>query len=300
MKIIECVPNFSEGRDSGKIAAIAAVFKSFPDVRLADFSSDIDHNRSVFTFLGKPQDVQKAALAACGKALELIDMRKQVGVHPRLGAVDVVPFIPLGTAKMKDAVDLAHSFGKQLNERFSVSVYFYGFAARKDQYVELPDVRRGGYEGLAEKITFKKAIPDEGEGKFNARSGAAVVGARDLLVAYNINLASEDLHLARHIASRIREKGGGLKSVRAIGVMLKSRGVAQVSINLINCKETPLKTVFDRVKIMAAEGGAKILESELIGLAPKCAFDGTTPEYLKLKDFDNNSLLETHLKYLSS
>lgn len=297
MKIIECVPNFSEGRDYRKIEEIAAVFKSFPDVRLADFSNDADHNRSVFTFMGKPDDVLKAALAACSKALELIDMRKHGGAHPRLGAVDVVPFVPLDTAQMKDAVELAHVFGKQLSERYGVSVYFYGYAARKDQYVHLPDIRRGGYEGLAEKITLKKAVPDEGGEKFNEQSGAAVVGARDLLVAYNINLASDDIHLAKYIASRIREKGGGLKFVRAIGVMLKSRGLAQVSVNLINCKETPLKTVFDRVKVLAAEEGVKILESELIGLAPKCAFTGTTPEYLKLKNFDRHRLLETHLKH---
>ena len=297
MKIIECVPNFSEGRDSRKIEEIAAVFKSFPEVRLADFSSDVDHNRSVFTFMGKSKDVLKAALAACGKALELIDMRKHGGAHPRLGAVDVVPFIPLGMAEMKDAIDVAHAFGKQLSERFGASVYFYGYAARKDEYAQLPDIRRGGYEGLAEKITLKKAVPDEGGDTFNAQSGAAVVGARDLLVAYNINLASDDLHLAKHIASRVREKTGGLKAVRAIGVMLKSRGVAQVSVNLIDCKETPLKTVFDRVKVLVAEEGAKILESELIGLAPKCAFAGTTPEYLKLKDFNKHRLLENHLKY---
>lgn len=300
MKIIECVPNFSEGRDSRKIGEIAAVFKSFPKVRLADFSGDVDHNRSVFTFLGKPKDVLKSALAACGKAIELIDMRKHGGAHPRLGAVDVVPFIPLGTAKMKDAIDVAHSFGEQLHEHFGVPVYYYSFAARNDKRVELPDVRRGGYEGLAEKITLKKAVPDEGGETFNAQSGAAVVGARELLVAYNINLASADMNLAKHIASQIREKGGGLKSVRAIGVMLKSRGVAQVSINLIDCKETPLKTVFDRVKILATEGGAEILESELIGLAPKCAFAGTTPEYLKLKNFDKHRLLETHLKYFQN
>jgi glutamate formiminotransferase / 5-formyltetrahydrofolate cyclo-ligase len=296
MKIIECVPNFSEGHDHKKISAIARVFKSFPNVRLVDFSGDADHNRSVFTFLGKPEDVLEAALAACSKALKLIDMREQAGVHPRLGAVDVVPFIPLGTAKMKDAVDLAHTFGQQLYERFGVPVYFYGFAARNDQGVELPDVRRGGYEGLAEKMARVEGSPDVGEKKFNARSGATAVGARELLVAYNINLDCDDLLLARHIASRIREKGGGLKHVRAIGVILKGRGLAQVSINLTNCKETPLKTVFDRVKTLAAEGGAQILESELIGLAPKCAFAGTKPEYLKLKDFDKDRLLETHLK----
>ncbi|MBN1364782.1 MAG: glutamate formimidoyltransferase [Syntrophaceae bacterium] len=300
MKIIECVPNFSEGRDLRKIKAIARVLKSFPDVRLADYSGDSDHNRSVFTFMGQPQDVLKAALASCDKALKLIDMRQQQGVHPRLGAVDVVPFIPLGKAKMKDAVDLAHAFGRQLYERFGVPVYFYGFAAQNGQCIELPDVRRGGYERLADKMACAEGYPDVGEGEFNERAGAAAVGARDLLVAYNINLACDDLLLVRHIASRIREKGGGLKNVRAIGVILKERRVAQVSINLTNCRETPLKIVFDRVRTLASEGGAQILESELIGLAPKCAFKGTTPEYLKLKDFDENRILETHLKAVQS
>ncbi len=299
MKIIECVPNFSEGRDPQKISSIAAVFKSFPKVRLADFSGDADHNRSVFTFLGESEPLLEAALAACGKALELIDMRKQIGAHPRLGAVDVVPFIPLGRAKMKDAVNLAHAFGQKFYERFGVPVYFYGFAAKKDQHTELPDVRRGGYEGLADKMSSAKGSPDLGGEEFNSRAGATVVGVRDILVAYNINLASDDFLLARHIASRIREKGGGLKHLRAIGVMLKGRAIAQVSMNLTNCKETSLKIVYDRVKELAAEGGVQILESELIGLAPRCAFAGTTPEDLQLKDFNEHRLLETHLKYLS-
>jgi glutamate formiminotransferase len=298
MKIIECVPNFSEGRDQKKILSLAGVFKSFPGVRLADFSGDADHNRSVFTFLGKPEDVLEAALASCSKALELIDMTKQKGVHPRLGAVDVVPFIPLGRTKMKDAVDLAHAFGQEFHKRFDVPVYFYGFASLNDKRVELPDVRRGGYETLEDKITRVEDAPDVGAVKFNARSGATVVGAREILVAYNINLDSDNLFLARHIASRIREKGGGLKHVRAIGVMLKEHGLAQVSMNLTNCKETPLKIVFDRVNELAAEGGVKILESELIGLVPQCALAGTSPEYLKLKYFDEHRLLETHIKAL--
>lgn len=299
MKIIECVPNFSEGRDKKKIGAIARAIKAVSGVRLADYSGDADHNRSVFTFMGKPDDVLQAALAASKKALDVIDMREQSGVHPRLGAVDVVPFIPLGRTKMKDAVDVAHDFGRQLYERFDVPVYFYGFAARKDQHVELPDVRRGGYEHLADKITGPDGAPDIGENKFNARCGATAVGARDLLVAYNINLKSDNLLLARHIASRIREKNGGLKHVRAIGVMLKSRAAAQVSFNLTNCREIPLKTVFDQVQMMAAEAGVDILESELIGLMPKCALAGTTPEYLKLKNFDEHRLLEQHIKALS-
>ena len=300
MKIIECVPNFSEGRDSKKIAAIARVFKSFPNVRLADFSGDADHNRSVFTFLGKPEDVLEAALAACGKALKLIDMREQVGVHPRMGAVDVVPFIPLGTAKMKDAVDSAHTFGQQLYERFGVPVYFYGHAAMVPGRKELADVRHGGYEALQNKMINPGDAPDVGAPIFNARAGATVVGAREPLVAYNINLISDDLRLARNIASQIREKNGGLEHLRAIGVILKSRGTAQVSMNLTNCKKTPFKVIYDQVEKLAAERGVEILESELIGLAPKCAFAGTKPEYLKLKDFDKDRLLETHLNSLSS
>ena len=296
MKIIECVPNFSEGCDQNKIAAIARVFESFPGVRLVDFSGDVDHNRSVFTFLGKPEDVLEAALAASGKALGLIDMRQQHGVHPRIGAVDVVPFIPLATAKMKDAVALAHLFGRQLYERFGVPVYFYGDAALIPGRSELAAVRRGGYEELKNKMTSMGDAPDVGKPEFNARAGATVVGAREPLVAYNINLASDDLRLAQNIASQIREKGGGLKHVRAIGVILKSRGIAQVSINLTNCKETPLKPVYDLVNTLATEHGVEILESELIGLVPKCAFAGTTPKYLKLNDFDKRCLLETHLK----
>jgi glutamate formiminotransferase len=298
MKIIECVPNFSEGRDRKKIAAIAHVFKSFSGVRLADFSSDADHNRSVFTFLGKPEDVLEAALAACGKAVKLIDMREQAGVHPRLGAVDVVPFIPLGKAKMKDAVDLAHTFGRQLYERFGVPVYFYGHAAMVSGRNELADVRHGGYEALQSKMINPEDAPDIGNPEFNARAGATVVGAREPLVAFNIDLNSNDLRLVRNIASQIREKNGGLKHVRAIGVILKNRGVAQVSINLTNCKETPFKVIYDQVEELAAKRGVQILESELIGLVPKCAFAGTKPDYLKLKDFDKNRLLETHLKIL--
>jgi glutamate formiminotransferase len=290
MKIIECVPNFSEGCNQEKLAAIAKVFTSFPRVRLIDFSGDTDHNRSVYTFLGQPDDVLEAALAAAGKALQLIDMRKQAGVHPRLGAVDVVPFIPLSTARMKDAVEIAHRFGNLLNERFGVPVYFYGEAAIVPQRNELAN------EALAKKMSIPEDAPDIGKPVFNARSGATAVGARAPLIAYNINLNSDDLRLAQKIASQIREKSGGIKNVRAIGVILKSRGIAQVSMNLTDHKDTPLKVVYDMVQALAADRGVEILESELIGLIPKAAFAGTKPKYLKLKDFDKNSLLETHLK----
>jgi glutamate formiminotransferase len=296
MKIIECVPNFSEGRDGKIIQAIAQVFKAYPRVCLADCGSDPDHNRSVFTFLGEPDDVLEAALAATGKALELIDMRKQKGAHPRLGAVDVVPFIPLAKAEMNDAVQIARVFGHRFYEKFKVPVYFYGAAATRANCLNLPDVRRGGYEGLLKKFSCEDGIPDVGVAAFNARSGAAVVGAREILVAYNINLASGDLTVAQKIAARIREKNGGLKNVRAIGVLLESRSLAQISINLTDCRETSLKNIYDTVKILAENNGVEILESELIGLAPARAFAGVTPEYLKLRDVNQNRLIETHLK----
>jgi glutamate formiminotransferase len=299
MKVIECVPNFSEGANQKKIKAIAKVFESFPGVRLVDYSNDVDHNRSVFTFLGEPADVLDAALAASGKALELIDMRKQTGVHPRLGAVDVVPFIPLGKTRMKDAIDLAHAFGQKLNELYGVPVYFYGQAALIPERRELANVRHGGYEALSVKMVNPADAPDAGKPKFNPRAGATAVGAREPLVAYNINLNCDDLRLVQKIASQIREKSGGLKHVRAIGVILKSRSIAQVSINLTNCKETPLKAIYDQVETLAADRGVEILESELIGLVPKCAFAGTNPTNLKLVNFDKERLLETHLKAFS-
>lgn len=302
MKIIECVPNFSEGCNHETLKAIAREFQSFSAIRLVDFSGDVDHNRSVYTVLGRPDDVLEAMLAAAGLALKLIDMCRQTGVHPRLGSVDVVPFVPLAEAGIKDAVDVAHRFGENLNKMFGVPVYFYGEAALIACRRELADVRRGGYESLEEKMSCPDDAPDVGNPVFNECYGATAVGARMPLVAYNINLAADDLRLARKIASQIREKNGGMKHVRAIGVTLKSRNIAQVSMNLTNYRETPLKPVYDVVEKLALERGVGILESELIGLIPRAALAGTTPEYLKLKDFDENRLLETHLEnfYLST
>lgn len=296
MKVIECVPNFSEGRDREKLELIAGTLRSFSRVLLADFSGDVDHNRSVFTFLGSPADVLEAALAACGRALELIDMTGHKGVHPRLGAVDVVPFIPLLSAEMKDAIDIAHRFGQLFYKRFGVPVYFYGEAAPDASRRELADIRRGGYEGLAEKIANIEGAFDVGGAAVNAGAGATVVGARKPLVAYNINLASDDLNLAKKIAAQIREKNGGLKNVQAMGVFLRSRGIAQVSMNLTDCRETPLRPVYDRVRKLAESCGVEIMESELIGLAPEAAFAGTEHRYLKLKNFSRSCLLETHLE----
>ena len=295
MKILECVPNFSEGRDRNKIDAIADALQKVSGVRLLDICADPDHNRTVFTFIGSPEDIERGAAAACDRALEVIDMREQQGVHPRIGAVDVVPFIPLKNAVMADAVRTAHRFGRAFAQRNGLPVYFYGEAALVEERRELPHVRKGGYEALEKRMKDTKWAPDEGSRALNERSGATAVGARDFLVAYNINLASSDLEVARKIAETIRFSSGGMKHVKAIGVPLKSRGIVQVSMNLTNFRETPVKAVFDRVKAEASRCGVQVLESELIGLIPEEALKDVTPQHLMLRDFSEDRIIERHL-----
>ncbi len=295
MKILECVPNFSEGRDSRKIDAIAETLQAIGGVRLLDICTDSDHNRTVFTFIGSPEAIEKGAAAACDRALELIDMRAQQGVHPRIGAVDVVPFIPLKNADMTDAVETARRFGRAFAERNGLPVYFYGEAALVEERRELPHIRRGGYEGLEKRMKEPEWAPDAGPSALNERSGATAVGARDFLVAYNVNLASPDLDVARKIAETIRYSSGGMRFVKAIGVPLKSRGIVQVSMNLTNFRETPVKAVFDRVMSEASRHGVQVLESELIGLIPEEALQGVTPQYLMMRDFSEDRIIERHL-----
>jgi glutamate formiminotransferase len=295
MKILECVPNFSEGRDRKKIDAIASALQNISGVRLLDICMDADHNRTVFTFIGSPEDIERGAAAACDKALALIDMRAQQGVHPRIGAADVVPFIPLKNAVMADAVETAHRFGRAFAERNGLPVYFYGEAALVEERRELPHIRKGGYEGLQKRMADPRWIPDAGPHVLNECCGATAVGARDFLVAYNINLASMDLEVARKIAETVRFSSGGMKHVKAIGVPLKSRRIVQVSMNLTNFRETPVKKVFDRVKAEAASHGVQVLESELIGLIPEEALKDVTPQYLMLRDFSEDRIIERHL-----
>jgi glutamate formiminotransferase len=295
MKILECVPNFSEGQNRKTIDAIADALQRVGGVRLLDICTDSDHNRTVFTFIGPPEAIENGAAAACDRALELIDMRAQRGVHPRIGAVDVVPFIPLKNAVMADAVETARRFGRAFAQRNGLPVYFYGEAAFARERRELPRIRKGGYEGLEKRMKDPEWAPDAGPSVLNERSGATAVGARDFLVAYNINLASADLEAARKIAETIRYSSGGMKHVKAIGVPLKSRGIVQVSMNLTNFRETPVKAVFDRVRSEAAGLGLEILESELVGLIPEEALRDVTPQYLMLKDFSEDRILERHL-----
>ncbi len=295
MKMIECVPNISEGRDRKKIDAVAGAVLQTPGVKLLDVCIDPDHHRSVFTFAGPPENVEKAAAAAADKAVELIDMREHAGVHPRIGAVDVVPFIPLKDAAMADAVEAALRFGRGFAKRNGIPVYFYGEAAQTPERRELPHIRRGSYEGLKEKMKDPLWKPDAGPAAFNPRSGATAVGARVPLIAFNVNLETDDLEAARKIARAIRFSDGGLRHVKAIGVPLKSRGIVQVSMNLTDYRETPLSTVFDAVKKEASRQGVGILESELVGLIPEAALADVDAGYLKLAKFREECIIEKRL-----
>ncbi|OPY07851.1 MAG: hypothetical protein A4E66_01966 [Syntrophus sp. PtaB.Bin001] len=296
MKIIECVPNFSEGRNRNVVESIVAALTAVPGVRLLNYSMDEDHHRSVVTFIGSLDAVVTGAFAACNRAVELIDMREhRGGVHPRIGAVDVVPFIPLDDARMEDAVNAAHRFGYFWGKRNHIPVYFYGEAALKPERKELPDIRRGGYESLEKRLQEPRWKPDAGPAIFNAKSGATAVGARIPLVAFNVVLNCSDLKTAQEIARCIRQSSGGLRHVKAIGVPLESRQVVQVSMNLTDYRETSMCRVFDEIKARAESLGVDILESELIGLAPLAALDGKPPEYFKLKDFTGECILENCL-----
>lgn len=295
MKIIECVPNISEGRDRKKIDSFVSALSAVEDVRLLDVCIDADHNRTVLTFIGTPAAVTKGASAACEKAVDLIDMREHRGVHPRIGAVDVVPFVPLKGAVMKDAVEVAHRFGRAFGKRKNIPVYFYGEAALDPARRELPDVRRGEYEALKARFDNPLWLPNAGPAHFNTRSGAVAVGAREPLIAFNINLATDNLQVAKDIACSIRQSSGGLQHVKAIGIPLRSRNIVQVSMNLTNYRVTSLRTVFDTVKEKTSRYGVSILESELIGLIPEDALEGVTAEYLQISRFCAECIIETYL-----
>lgn len=295
MKILECVPNFSEGRDLQKIAAIVDEVRNTPEVKLLDYSSDANHHRSVVTFLGDPESVKQAALRASLKALELIDLRVHKGGHPRIGAVDVVPFVPVRGMEMNEAVDIARRFGRELGKAGRVPVYFYGEAAAGPNRKKLADIRKGEYEGLAEKLRTPGWEPDAGSRDFNARSGATVTGARFPLIAFNVNLRSQDLSLAKRIARSIRESSGGLSNVQALGLELKDKKMVQISMNLTNYRVTSISDVVEFIRGRIAGTDVEIEETELVGLLPLDALEDIVRRSLKLPDFHSTQVLETHL-----
>jgi glutamate formiminotransferase len=294
-KLIECVPNFSEGRRGDVVEAIVDAARGVPGVKVLDYSSDPDHNRTVLTFVGDPESAKKAAFACCAKAAELIDMEKHHGEHPRIGATDVIPFIPVANVTMEECVELAHSLGKDIGEKLNIPVYFYEEAAKRPQMRSLPKVREGQYEGLKELIKTPERAPDEGPQTMHPTAGATVVGARPFLIAFNINLSTGDLAIAKRIAQTIREAKGGYKYCRAMGVMLEERGIAQVSINMTNYEGTPLHRVFETVKSEAARYGVNIVGSEIIGLTPMQALLDVADFYLRLEGFSRKQVLEAIL-----
>jgi len=294
MRLLECIPNISEGRDPEKISLIAEEVKRHKGVKLLDLSSDPDHNRSVFTFIGDPLDVKEATLAMALKAIELIDMREHKGGHPRLGAVDVVPFVPIQGIGMEEAVQIAREFGKELGSR-GIPVYFYEESASLPERRDLPTIRKGEYEGLNERLKDPKWKPDEGPDQFNPKSGATVVGARFPLIAYNINLQTDDLSLAKEIAKKVRFKDGGFPHVRAMGVDLKGRGMVQVSMNLTNYRVTNIAEVFEFVKSEAQKKGVEIADSEIVGLIPIGALEGVVQYYLKYPKFSTHQIIEQRI-----
>ena len=294
-KLVECVPNFSEGRREEVIDAIVDAARGVPGVKVLDHSSDVDHNRTVLTFVGEPQSAKKAAFACCAKAAELIDMEKHKGGHPRIGATDVIPFVPVAEVTMEECVALAHELGREIAEKLSIPVYFYEAAARRASMKALPDVRRGEYEGLKEAIKPPERAPDEGPQATHPTAGATVVGARPFLVAFNINLNTPDIAVAKKIAQTIRAAKGGYVNCRAIGLLLDDRKIAQVSINMTDYTATPLHRVFETVKSEAARYGVNVAGSEVIGLTPMQALADAAAFYLRIEDFKREQILEARL-----
>ena len=295
-KLIECVPNFSEGRDIAKVDAIVAAIQSVEGVFLLDRESDYDHNRSVITIAGPPDQVAEAALRAIGKALELIDLTKHTGAHPRLGATDVVPFVPVEGVTIEDCVALAHKTGQVIWERYRIPVYFYEAAALRPERTNLENIRKGQFEGVREEaLRDPNRAPDIGGPALHPTAGATVIGARKFLIAYNINLNTPDINIAKQIAKNIRFSNGGLRYVKAMGIDLRARNLAQVSINLTDFEQTPIHRVFEMVKREAERYGVAIVGSEIVGLVPKRAIELTADFYLQLENFSPSQVLENRL-----
>jgi len=295
-RLIECVPNFSEGRDPAKVDALVEAMRGVAGVWVLDREADADHNRCVITLAGEPELVAEAALRGIGKALELIDLTRHTGAHPRLGATDVLPFVPIEGVTIEDCVALAKKVGQEIWDRYRIPVYFYEAAATRPERTNLENIRRGQFEGVREEVLVNPdRAPDIGEPRLHPTAGAVAVGARKFLIAYNINLNTPEVDVAKKIAKTIRFSSGGLRYVKAMGVDLKARGLAQVSINLTDFEQTPMHRVFEVVKREAARYGCAIVGSEIVGLVPKKAIEMTADFYLQLENFSPAQVLENRL-----
>jgi len=297
-RIVECVPNFSEGRRREVVDAIADAARAVPRVTVLDVEMDANHNRSVITLVGDPSAVAEAAFRMAAKAAERIDLNVHRGEHPRVGAMDVCPFIPIRGVTMGDCVRLARELGMRIASELGIPVYLYEAAATRPDRKALPDVRKGEYEGLKVEIeTNPDRAPDFGPRRLHPTAGATVVGARPPLIAYNVNLGTSDVKVAKRIAKLVREKDGGLAAVRALGFELKDRGLVQVSMNLVDYKVTGIADAFDAVSRHAANLGVTVAASEIVGLVPEDALPPSPVARLKLEGFDPSvQVLESRLR----
>src|SRR5262245_12461375 len=295
-RLIECVPNFSEGRDASKVDTLIQTMSRVPGVWVLDHELDADHNRCVITLAGEPDAVAEAALQGTGKAVELIDMTQHTGAHPRVGATDVVPFIPVEGVSLEDCVALARRVGQEIWKRYRIPVFFYEAAATRPDRVNLENIRRGQFEGLREELKKNHdRQPDVGEPKLHPTAGVTVVGARKFLVAYNVNLNTPDVGIANKIAKAIRFSSGGLRYVKSMGVDLKARNTAQVSINLTDIEQTPMHRVYEMVKREAARYGTAPVSSGIVGLVPKKAIEMAADYFLQLENFSPSQVFENKL-----
>jgi glutamate formiminotransferase len=295
-RIVECIPNFSEGRDAEKVKQILEAISSVPGIKLLDHSMNADHNRSVVTFIGEPERVLEAAFAGCRKAAELINMEQHHGEHPRIGATDVIPFVPIREVTMADCIEMAKKLGERIATELEIPVYLYEEAATRPERKDLAYIRKGQYEALkAEMGVQPERDPDFGPARMHPTAGATVVGARMPLVAFNINLGTSDINIAKRIAKLIRARDGGYMYVKAMGVNLDERHIAQVSINMINFRKTSLYRVFETVKMEAERYGVPVVGSEIIGLVPMDALIDAAEYYLRIENFDRAQILESRL-----
>lgn len=294
-RLVQCVPNFSEGRDKEKLEKILDEIRVVEEVKLLDYSMDKDHNRSVVTFIGEPEAVVEAAFNACKKASEVIDLQNHKGEHPRMGATDVIPLIPISDVTMDECVELSNELGKRIGEELNISVYLYEKSAQKPERENLATVRKGQYEGMAEKLKSEGWEPDFGPVELNKTAGVTAVGARMPLVAYNINLGTSDIEIAKKIAKVIRASGGGYTFTKALGIEITERNIVQVSMNMVDYTKSSLFRVFDTVEREARRYGVNVIGSEIVGLVPMNALIDVADYYLRLENFDTSQILEKRM-----
>ena len=295
-KIVECIPNFSEGRNAGHVEQLAVVARSISGVTLLDYSSDANHNRSVFTLIGDPAGIAEVAFLLCKKASELIDMTKHTGEHPRMGATDVIPFVPIRDVSIEECVEISKRVAERIWKELFIPSILYEYSASSPGRRNLADVRKGQFEGMPAKLLLDEWAPDFGERKIHPTAGITAIGARPPLIAFNVNLDTSDLEIAKAIAKKIRGSSGGFECCKAIGILLEDRGIAQVSMNFVNSEVTPIYQVFDAIKTEAKQHGVDITGSELIGLSHAKALIDCAEHYLQLEKFDfKTQVLENHL-----